>query len=325
MDGSRILSPRIHPFCAKDPGDLVQLARAAWHGDAYRIAPGRFVFEGRRVGFGPRACTDSWRCQGSVRARFTLVPVTVHVGFISGDDLRVRGRTLPGAALTVTVGGSSLDISTRGTASGLGVSVQAGSLDASLVAAWRVRAADQTVLLPIEGSAVALRALLQRSAADPSGNDGATVGDTGHEAIGDASTLVAAVDAALRDALPRDGLRLAAGGRRRHALAAAAEQLIWDRVRAPDPGDTSLDALCAALGTTRRTLQLAFQEHFGVNFGLITRAARLQRVRDELRDGVASVSDTAFRHGFEHLGRFAGYYREFYGENPSVTLRARPR
>lgn len=198
------------------------------------------------------------------------------------------------------------------------MSIHAGTLDATLVAAWRARAEGETVLLPIEGEAAALRALLQRLDADPRAAAAEIDGEV-------TSALVAAMQDALRDVLPRQNLRLATGGRRRHALAAAAEQLIWDRVRAPEPGDTSLDALCAALGTTRRTLQLAFQEHFGVNFGLITRAARLRRVRDELRDGGASVSDTAFRHGFEHLGRFAGYYREFYGENPSATLRARAR
>ncbi|MFM7709102.1 MAG: helix-turn-helix transcriptional regulator [Gammaproteobacteria bacterium] len=324
MDGSRIPSPRIHPLCAKAPEELVALTRAAWDGDAYRIAPGPFLFEGRRLSWGPRACTETWHCRGPVRARLTLVPMTVHVGFIEGEGLRVRGRTLPAAAMTVTVGGSTLDISTRDIASGLGVSIHAGTLDATLVAAWRARAEGETVLLPIEGGVVALRALLQRLDADPRAA-AAEFGGEGGDGGGAASALVAAMQDALRDALPRQDLRLATGGRRRHALAAAAEQLIWDRVRAPEPGDTSLDALCTALGTTRRTLQLAFQEHFGVNFGLITRAARLQRVRDELRDGGASVSDTAFRHGFEHLGRFAGYYREFYGENPSATLRARAR
>jgi AraC-like DNA-binding protein len=328
VDGSRIPSPRIHPLVAHEPGDLVDLARAAWRGVAYRIAPGPFLFRGRRIRIGPSACAESWRCDGPIRARFTLVPAIVHVAFIEGEDLRVRGRTLPGAAMAVTVGGAALDISTRNTLSGRGVSVHAAALDATMVAAWRARADGQTLLLPVAGSAVALRELLQRVEtassdveAPPPGVDGGTGGDGGSLA----SRLVATTDAALRDALTRDELRLGAGGRRRHALAAAAERLIWDRTCAPEPGDTSLDALCGALGTTRRTLQLAFQEHFGVNFGLITRAARLQRVRDELRDGAASVSDTAFRHGFEHLGRFAGYYREFYGENPSATLRARTR
>jgi len=93
--------------------------------------------------------------------------MTVHVGFIEGEDLRVRGRTLPAAAMAVTVGGSTLDISTRDIASGLGVSIHAGTLDATLVAAWRARAEGETVLLPIEGDSVALQALLQRMDADP--------------------------------------------------------------------------------------------------------------------------------------------------------------
>lgn len=317
MDGSITLSPRVHPLCAKDPGDLVSTARGAWDGVAYRIAPGAFLFRGRRVYFGPRVCTESWRCDGPVRARLRLVPAAVHLGFMEGDDLRVRGRTLPGAAMAVTVGGAMLDASNRGATRGLGVSVDGSSLDAALVASWRARADGETLLLPIEGAASALRDRLQSMDAGPVGQD--------FDAVGTTSSLIAAVEDALRDSLGRAGLHLATGGRRRHALAAAAEQLIWDRVRAPEPGDTSLDALCDVLGTTRRTLQLAFQEHFGVNFGLITRAARLQRVRDELRAGVASVSDTAFRHGFEHLGRFAGYYRDFYGENPSTTLRTRAR
>lgn len=317
MDGSITLSPRVHPLCAKDPGDLVALARTAWDGVAYRIAPGAFHFEGRRVSFNARTCAESWRCDGAVRARLRLVPAALHIGFLEGRDLRVRGRTLPGPAMVVTVGGAALDISTRSAARGVGLTLHIGSLDAALVASWRARADGESVLLPIEGAASALRDRLQSMDAGPVGQD--------FDAVGTTSSLIAAVEDALRESLGRAGLRLATGGRRRHALAAAAEQLIWDRVRAPEPGDTSLDALCDALGTTRRTLQLAFQEHFGVNFGLITRAARLQRVRDELRAGVASVSDTAFRHGFEHLGRFAGYYRDFYGENPSTTLRARAR
>lgn len=104
MDGSRIPSPRIHPLCAKAPEELVALTRAAWDSDAYRIAPGPFLFEGRRLSWGPRACTETWRCRGPVRARLTLVPMTVHVGFIEGEGLRVRGRTLPAAAMAVTVG-----------------------------------------------------------------------------------------------------------------------------------------------------------------------------------------------------------------------------
>lgn len=317
MDGSSIPSPRIHPLCAKAPDELVDLAGAAWQGDAYRIAPGRFLFQGRGISFGPRVCVESWRCDGPVRARLRLVSTALHIGFLDGADLRIRGRRLTGTAMAVTVGGASLDVSARGPAQGRGATIHTRALDAAMVGSWRGRAGGETALLPVTGSAAALRGLLQDIDADPNCLD--------DHPDGAATALGDAIGATLREGLERDALPLDTGGRRRHALAAAAERLIWDRTCAPEPGDTSLDALCAALGTTRRTLQLAFQEHFGVNFGLITRAARLQRVRDQLRDGAASVSDTAFRYGFEHLGRFAGYYREFYGENPSATLRARTR
>jgi transcriptional regulator GlxA family with amidase domain len=33
------------------------------------------------------------------------------------------------------------------------------------------------------------------------------------------------------------------------------------------------------------------------------------------------VTDVAMQLGFGHLGRFAGHYRELYGEAPSATLR----
>jgi len=45
-------------------------------------------------------------------------------------------------------------------------------------------------------------------------------------------------------------------------------------------------------------------------------------VRTELASGKApAVSEAALRSGFDHLGRFARYYRDFFGESPSATLR----
>ena len=35
-----------------------------------------------------------------------------------------------------------------------------------------------------------------------------------------------------------------------------------------------------------------------------------------------TVSEVAYRWGFTHLGRFAGAYRERFGETPSQTLRS---
>jgi AraC-like DNA-binding protein len=37
-----------------------------------------------------------------------------------------------------------------------------------------------------------------------------------------------------------------------------------------------------------------------------------------------SIGDLAFEHGFYEAGRFASYYRTYFGETPSETIRSRP-
>jgi AraC-like DNA-binding protein len=52
---------------------------------------------------------------------------------------------------------------------------------------------------------------------------------------------------------------------------------------------------------------------------------RLDQARQQLLHAAAStsVTDVAARCGFNHLGRFAAWYRHRYGESPSATLRRR--
>jgi transcriptional regulator GlxA family with amidase domain len=73
-----------------------------------------------------------------------------------------------------------------------------------------------------------------------------------------------------------------------------------------------------------RAMQRAFQEEFGHGVIAHLRLVRLERVRHDLRlahPGAATVSQIADSWGFTHLGRFATYYREVFGESPSETLR----
>jgi AraC-like DNA-binding protein len=86
--------------------------------------------------------------------------------------------------------------------------------------------------------------------------------------------------------------------------------------------------LAREVGVSARTLQDGFRQHLGVSPMQFLRDARLRRVRIDLLaaepDSGTTVSETAFRWGFTHLGRFASYYRTRYGESPSQTLRAPP-
>ena len=72
---------------------------------------------------------------------------------------------------------------------------------------------------------------------------------------------------------------------------------------------------------SERTLQYAFLQHTGQSPKRFIRSYRLGRVRDELLsvDERESISAVAARWGFSHMGQFARYYRDQFGELPSHT------
>ena len=82
--------------------------------------------------------------------------------------------------------------------------------------------------------------------------------------------------------------------------------------------------LCRATGVSRRTLEYAFRERFGLSPKAYLLVRRLDGVRTELRQDHddLSVTHIANRWGFDHLSRFAAFYRRQFGELPSETIRA---
>lgn len=80
-------------------------------------------------------------------------------------------------------------------------------------------------------------------------------------------------------------------------------------------------------GVSARTLFDGFQRFRGTSPMAYLRSVRLKGVRDTLLCGSAgkTVSEIATEWQFFELGRFAGLYRQCYGETPSQTLRSATR
>ena len=91
-----------------------------------------------------------------------------------------------------------------------------------------------------------------------------------------------------------------------------------------DQKPLSIVDLCRATGVSRRTLEYAFRDRFGVSPKAFLLARRLDRVRAELKrpGDEPSVTLAANRWGFHHLSQFASLYTRKFGELPSETLRA---
>lgn len=85
----------------------------------------------------------------------------------------------------------------------------------------------------------------------------------------------------------------------------------------------TLEQISAAVGCSIRTLTDGFRKARGTTPMNFLRQLRLERARDDLRQGGSPgvVSDVALRWGFPHLGRFAAEYRRQFAESPSETLR----
>ncbi len=86
----------------------------------------------------------------------------------------------------------------------------------------------------------------------------------------------------------------------------------------------SIAELSRQIGTPERTLRNAFQRCYGLSPVEYLRILRLHQARRLLLASCpdqSTVTQIAFGLGFWELGRFAGAYRQLFGELPSETLR----
>jgi transcriptional regulator GlxA family with amidase domain len=99
-------------------------------------------------------------------------------------------------------------------------------------------------------------------------------------------------------------------------------------MRAHLGGRVRVAQLCRILGLSERGLRNAFYRVHGVSPTRWMMGERLQGVRSALCDdsiASATVTSIATDYGFYELGRFAGIYKEAFGEAPSDTLRSTSR
>jgi AraC-like DNA-binding protein len=87
----------------------------------------------------------------------------------------------------------------------------------------------------------------------------------------------------------------------------------------------TLEDLARHAGCGYRTLQIAFNDIYGMSPMAYVKSVRLSRAHKDIlcaQEGV-TVMDIAGKWGFTHMGRFANMYKHQYGVSPSHTLRTR--
>ncbi len=261
--------------------------------------------------------------EGDFRFRGALKPDALYLAFGGGDSLRMMGRAYQQPVLSVLGPGSEFDAVQHSCSTRFFLTLRRLAW-AGLLAGVDAERIAQHWLTPgfhqPRGSKTDSRRLHQLLA-DLTGRiatDSALLLDLDVLRLV-VDDLIIATRAVLGSAEHDPTLRSVGTAPRRRALALAAEELIRSQ---PDQV-LSLVSICDTLCTSRRTLQLAFQEQFGIGFHAFLRIVRLHQVRSSiLRSGDRlTTTEIATHHSFWHLGRFAQYYQQIFGCTPSETRR----
>jgi AraC family ethanolamine operon transcriptional activator len=131
----------------------------------------------------------------------------------------------------------------------------------------------------------------------------------------------ALADALVRYWLTQTGIRVRRNGQ--NTSRSVVEEVLA-AVSSGKMADLRISELCARAGISRRAVELAFQERFGVGPSAFLKSAQLAEARKLLQEGSpanCTVGDIMDQTGFSHVGQFATDYRNAFGERPSDTLR----
>ena len=125
--------------------------------------------------------------------------------------------------------------------------------------------------------------------------------------------------------------RSTSGQRRQESALPRHIQRAQDFIHAQAEQSISVADIAQAACISVRALEEGFRRHLGSSPNSYLRDLRLDLVQQRLSQGrtqgapVASVLEVAQQFGFFHMGRFAGYYKQRFGESPSTTLSAKAR
>ncbi|MFZ5733597.1 MAG: bifunctional transcriptional activator/DNA repair enzyme AdaA [Pseudomonadota bacterium] len=87
----------------------------------------------------------------------------------------------------------------------------------------------------------------------------------------------------------------------------------------------SVEQLAARLGVSSRHLARLFEKHIGASPMQTARTLRVQRAKRLLNDSDLSMTEIAYRAGFQSLRRFNATFQELYGRPPSRLRAVRER
>lgn len=257
---------------------------------------------------------------GSIRVKGAFDQEVLKIGFFETPEMRVLGNRIVNGVVAVAYGGARFDSAgsfpaialTLNFSPALAGRVVSESAASRLLTRLTGSTGVETLIYPITPQAAALKENLRRllSQAEDGGTDAADRA---------ADEIVAASAGLIKHMLAVDLQIPGMSVGRRRVLALAVEDLLWEPPSADGVRKLSLDEASMRLESSRRSIQLALHEEFGMGFVALKRAIRLQQAHAVIKKAPhRGIGEIARAHEFFHLGRFSRHYQEMFGVLPST-------
>lgn len=313
-----------------DERDAAQWRPQGWKGKFYKLFnPLRFTRKELHLS-GDLFMVRTDFLEGHIRIGGRIDPGALCIGFYeSSEGNRLSGTALITRRMTVSYNGCKWDAVSKSPACGLVIHfsptlakrIVSKSAHDFLMKAPGPAGERLSLILAVTPMGENLRAAIRSSIelAEDAENS------RDYENVGSwiSDDLVSLATCLIDEITEEDCDSLTSGESNRYSLAREVEEFLWrDPTRTDGNTPTSLDEFATHFGCSRRLVQIAIQEHFGVGFTALKRSIRLHQVHSVLNNNdYKSITSAAMDFEFDHLGRFAQYYKKMFGALPSESFR----
>ena len=318
-------------FDTKDPSELNEYQPQGLDRDFYLLAGADRHYRFQGMYFNDHSWVEYASVIGANRMQGAVREGSLHVAFVWTDNVRLMDTRFSGLRMIIGLPGSPWEGSSLLPARccnmvlewervSEGLSPEAlAYLDRATSTPW---GRNSLFSEPTQIGSILCKAMMSCVEASAPAGDLAMTEQTRASWHADLMVLVIAVIERLVDIRAPESI----GERsRRSMLARDVESLLW---RLPTWELTasagSVDQIAARFHVSRRTLQLAMYEFFGVGFVMLSRTIRMHRVRRMIQNKreQRSIASLAQEYGFTHLGRFSVQYRQMFGISPSLSRKS---
>jgi AraC-like DNA-binding protein len=325
------MSPKFERIDAYDLDEAPLLFPIGWDKKYYRLGCKDFHFSKRSLDLTPQLnIQENILYAGRVRLDGAIEPGRLQIAFVESEELRLIGASIDNCIMTVAYDNACWEAVANMKGRGLTINISA-DLASKSFSVEDLTALKQAMLGPHGKNAIISSMFPIAQTTKKATLECLDTFET-YDLLGnhtndnkflpwDPTEIMELCVNIIEEVVKKDFIQATLGEMQRHQIARAVEEYLWNDPSKLLHKDFSLDFFANQLGASRRTIQMAVKEVFGIGFVELKRLIRLQQIRYSLllKQDHSSVLTLAQSYAVGHFGRFAKDYRDLFGELPSQT------